>query len=366
MSRPPVSAGAPGREPDIHRAIVQFADAGRAFALAVVLKDVGSTPRQAGTKAMVDSGGAILGTIGGGAVEAETQRRAVQAIRSGRPLVFDFALEGTSAEDDSPICGGSMRILVDPTACDHRGVYAEVAEARRLRRRGVLLTTVRSEPEAKVAVQWFPADSIPADAGFPGAQILRSVLEAQAPRLLVRDSPPEGVPLEVMVEPLIPPPLLVIAGGGHIGQALALQAGLVGFDVLVIDDRAEFTDPALYPPGVTTRCGDVARELAELRVADDTYIALVTRGHRHDQAALAACIRKPAAYVGMIGSRRKVALVRKDLLESGAAGEDQLSRVYAPIGLDIGAQTVPEIATSIVAQLIAVLRKGSAPRMPVK
>lgn len=91
---------------------------------------------------------------------------------------------------------------------------------------------------------------------------------------------------------------------------------------------------------------------------------MVTRGHRHDKAALAACIHKGAAYVGMIGSRRKVALLKKDLLESGAATAEELGRVYAPIGLDIGAETVPEIAASIVAQLIGVRRKGSAPRMP--
>lgn len=179
-------------------------------------------------------------------------------------------------------------------------------------------------------------------------------------------SPPEGdeVRLEraegvqVLVEPVTPPPLLLIAGGGHVGQALARQGALVGFDVLVVDDRSEFTDPALFGPGVRTRCGDIARELARFPVAADTYIAIVTRGHQHDRAALAACIRSPAAYIRMIGSRRKVAMVRQDLLESGAATEAELGRVCAPIGLDIGAETVPEIAASIVAELIAVRRGG--------
>jgi xanthine dehydrogenase accessory factor len=116
---------------------------------------------------------------------------------------------------------------------------------------------------------------------------------------------------------------------------------------------------------VAARCGDIATELAALPIAGDTYVVIVTRGHEHDQRALAACLRRPAAYVGMIGSRRKVALIRKDLLESGAATEEELARIYAPIGLDIGAETVPEIATSIVAQLVAVRRKGSSPRMPL-
>jgi len=350
---------------DIHRAASEFADSGRAFAVAVILKDAGSTPRKAATKALIDSSGAIRGTIGGGAVEAETQRRAVEAIRAGRPLVFDFALEGTSAKDDRPICGGTLRILVDPTAARQRAAYALAAEAQRRRRRGVLVTTVRTSPVTQVAVQWFPEESLAADPGFPGGEAMRSALAGETAQYLVQDLPQEGTQLEVLVEPLIPLPLLVIAGGGHIGQALALQATLVGFQVVVIDDRGEFTDPALFPEGVATRCGDIAQVLAGFPVAGDTYIVVVTRGHEQDRRALAACLRKPAAYIGMIGSRRKVALLRKHLLESGAATEEELGRVYAPIGLDIGAETVPEIATSIVAQLVAVRRKGRSPRLPM-
>jgi xanthine dehydrogenase accessory factor len=174
------------------------------------------------------------------------------------------------------------------------------------------------------------------------------------------------VHLEVLVEPLIPPPLLVIAGGGHIGQALALQAGLVGFQAVVVDDRSEYVDPSLYPEGTDLRCGDIPRLMAEMPVAADTYIVIVTRGHQQDEQALAACIRRPAAYIGMIGSRRKVAMIRSDMLASGAATEAEFGRVFAPIGLDIGAQTVGEIAASIVAQLVAVRRRGTAPRMPTR
>jgi len=358
---------------DIYRTALEWTDSGRAFAVAVILKDVGHTPRKAATKALIDADGSICGTVGGGPVEAETQRRAVEAVRSGRPLVFDFALEGSTPRADSPICGGSLRILVDPTAARHRAVYAEIAEALRLRRRGVLVTTVRTASATEVSVRWFSAEgeegSLLCVARYAGRsragdEAIRTVLAGGTPQYLVQDLPAEGAQLEVLVEPLVLPPLLVIAGGGHIGQALALQAGLVGFQVVVIDDRREFVDPALFPDGVATRCGDIARELAALPISGDTYVVIVTRGHQHDQRALAACIRRPAAYIGMIGSRRKVALMRKDLLDSGAATAEELGRVYAPIGLDIGAETVPEIAASIVAQLIAVRRKGEAPRMP--
>ena len=161
---------------------------------------------------------------------------------------------------------------------------------------------------------------------------------------------------------MIPKPLLLIAGGGHIGQALALQASLVGFDITVIDDRAEFTDPALYPEGTQRRRGNIPQQIAAGPVASDRYIVIVTRGHKLDAEALEACIHAPVAYVGMIGSRRKVALMRQSFIESGIATAEQFDWVFTPIGLDIGAVTVPEIAASITAELIAVRRGGIARR----
>jgi xanthine dehydrogenase accessory factor len=162
----------------------------------------------------------------------------------------------------------------------------------------------------------------------------------------------------VLVEPVIPKPLLVIAGGGHIGQALARQASIVGFDVTILDDRAEFTDPALFPEDTRTICGDIPKKVANLSSGSDTYIVVVTRGHKLDAEALEACIHAPVAYVGMIGSSRKVSLIRRNFIETGLATEEEFNRVFTPIGLDIGAVTVPEIAASITAELIAVRRKG--------
>ena len=408
VAQPPPAGHLP--EADIHQALVDDADAGRAVALAVILSDTGSAPRKAGTKALVDATGAIRGTIGGGPVEAEAQRRAVDAIRTGRPVVFDVPLEGTSAAGASPICGGRVRILIDPTAAAHRAAFAAAVQARRERRRGTLVTTVHPGPPVRTEVRFVAEGGKPEISGTlplsvtlsrpagasEGSRCGRclSAVERQQPRRDSSASLREGrndnaleVPetcdaagaetrraipgteapaAEVLVEPLVPPPLLVIAGGGHIGQALAVHAGLVGFDVLVLDDRSEFVEPSLYPPDVATRCGDVAAALAGLPIDGGTFIAIVTRGHQHDRQALAACIRAPAAYVGMIGSRRKVAIIRRDLLESGTASADEIARVYAPIGLDIGAETVPEIAASIVAQLIAVRRRGDAPRVPIE
>jgi xanthine dehydrogenase accessory factor len=191
-----------------------------------------------------------------------------------------------------------------------------------------------------------------------------AAIEEEEARLLVLPGSESDESTEVLIEPLLPRPRLLVVGGGHVGRAVAHQADLVGFDVTVLDDREEFTRPALFPEGTTTLCGDIRKEVEAFPFESGTFVVIVTRGHVHDATALAACLGRPAAYVGMIGSRRKVAILRKDFIASGQATAEEFDCVYAPIGLDLGAVTVPEIATSIVAQLIAVRRQGSAPRMP--
>lgn len=344
---------------DIHQVIAELAERGDRLAVALVLEAEGSTPVGVGAKAAIGASGAIHGTVGGGAVEAETQRRGAEAIASGRPLVFRFELLGRAAGDTSPICGGWMRLLVDPAAAQHRDAYAAAAAARVRRERGALLTRIRGSDPCEVAVQFLRGDAIPPELDFPGAEAVHAVLKSEGPELF------GGEGSEVLVEPLIPRPVLVIVGGGHVGQAVAAQADLVGFEIVVLDDRPEFTRPERFPTGATLRCGPLAEQIAALPFGGDTYVVIVTRGHQHDAEALAVCLRRPAAYVGMIGSRRKVALMRDDFVTSGRATAEEFARVYAPIGLDIGAATVPEIATSIVAQLIAVRRAGRAPRMPL-
>jgi len=366
---------------DIYREAVTRIDGGRPFAMAIVLDTEGSTPQRTGVRAVIDEAGQICGTLGGGPVEAEAQRRAVEVCQSGRAAVIAIDLHDAYSRDARGICGGRMRILLDPTAPKDRACYAQAAETLERHERGVLLTTIRTGYPAvrypavrgrtlgrtldvtDVTVQWHAAEAVPEIVGFPGAEAIQSCVDRESAQLLAADAQDPEASVEVLIEPVIPKPNLLIVGGGHVGQALARQAVPLGFDVTVIDDRPEFTQPALFPDGVATRCGDVPREVAAFAMADavtDAFIVLVTRGHKHDAEALEACIHAPAAYVGMIGSRRKVAMMRRHFIESGLATEDEFDGVHAPIGLDIGAVTVPEIATSIAAQLVAVRRQSPA------
>jgi xanthine dehydrogenase accessory factor len=354
------------RPTDICQNVVEFIDNGEVFAVALVLKAEGSTPRKAGVRAIIEQTGKIHGTLGGGLVEAEAQRRAVEACRSKQPAVFDMDLYGADRTAEVPICGGSMRILVDPTPAKDRESFAGMAEALRSRKHGVMLTTIRTAAQTETGSQWMLQKAVAPDAPFPGAEKIGTCLRRETPELFSVNIRNPEIQTEVLVEPVIPKPLLLIAGGGHIGQALAFQASLVGFDITVIDDRPEFTDPALYPAGTETRCVDIPQQIAAGPIADDTYIVIVTRGHKLDAEALEACIHAPAAYVGMIGSRRKVTLMRQSFVESGIATAEQFDRVFTPIGLDISAVTVPEIAASITAELIAVRRTARAHKTSMK
>jgi xanthine dehydrogenase accessory factor len=331
---------------EVYQTVVEWLDAGTRFALVTVLKDAGSTPRKAGTRAIVDAEGNLWGTIGGGLLESEARAAAVGAVRTGAVGLFDFRFAGASARGDDPVCGGTMRVLIDPTVPSHRAAYERAADALRERRRGLLLTAV-ANVTLRVSVTWLGEGDTPGDGA--AAEAVAAAHSTQAPQYFA--GPSQG-----LAEPVIPIPLLLVAGGGHVAQALARQAVLLGWEVRVVDDRAEFADPLLYPAGIDARRGRFRDVATQWPLNRDTYVAVVGRGHKVDADALAAVIDKPVGYLGMMGSRRKVALLRNEFLESGLATAEQFDRVHAPIGLDIGAQTVEEIAAAIVAQLVAVRR----------
>ena len=343
--------------PCIYDTIVELIDRGTPLAVALVVSAQGSTPQCAGARAIFDGSGRLWGTIGGGMVEARALQMAAEACQSGKPRVFDCEMTNADAAVEGAVCGGTMRVFVDPTVTRHRACFAEAARRLAERRKGCLLTKIHARNEAEVDIQWLAETSIATSTSFPGAEAIQSCLESGRPQRFVDESNTAAAE-EVFIEPVLPPPLLVIAGGGHVGRAVALEAARVGFDVTLIDDRPEYADAASFPPDIRVKCGPVVEQIAACPLDAESFVVLVTRGHRHDAKALAECIHRPLAYLGMIGSRRKVALVRKTFLEGGLATAEEFDRVRAPIGLEIGAVTVPEIAVSIVAQLIAVRRKG--------
>jgi xanthine dehydrogenase accessory factor len=151
---------------------------------------------------------------------------------------------------------------------------------------------------------------------------------------------------------------LILCGGGHVGQAVAQAGVFLGFRVTVIDDRADFASRERFPDQkIKLIASDFVAALQSLQITPASHVVLVTRGHKHDEICLREVINRPARYIGMIGSRRRTTTIRAHLKREGIADE-LLRRIYAPIGLDIGAQTPEEIALAILAEIIMIRRGG--------
>jgi xanthine dehydrogenase accessory factor len=356
---------------------LQLLESGQDFALVKLAADRGSTPRAAGAEMLVRRDGSIAGTIGGGLLELTMMTAAREVLEDGRSRVTDMGLTGSDvASEDKMICGGSAKVLVtyvppgDPALLEVcRGFRA----ARAAQRRAWLFTILPENESDAGRGKAGEGDALAADSGegvtveyclledddsVAGAQPCEpGLLRAAVGKIAVHGSArlPDG--RTVLVEPLEPPATVVVCGGGHVGQALAPVALNAGFRVVVIDDREEFADPQRLP-GATVVLAPFDAALARVGVAEHSYVVIVTRGHVHDIAVLEQALRTPARYIGLMASRGKRARIWAALRESGF-GEEDLARVYSPIGLEIGAETPAELAVSIVAQLIQV-RAGEA------
>jgi xanthine dehydrogenase accessory factor len=160
-----------------------------------------------------------------------------------------------------------------------------------------------------------------------------------------------GGEMEILLEPMVPEPPLLVCGGGHVARALVPLARSVGFAPIVVDDLEELANAQRFPDALRLIDSFDVRDWTDVPLDDRSYAVIVTRDHAQDQALLEQLIGRELAYLGLIGSRRKVAMFKQRLIARGVP-EERLQRLRAPIGLDIGAQTPEEIAVAIVAELI--------------
>ena len=197
---------------------------------------------------------------------------------------------------------------------------------------------------------------------FPRTQTESLYYRAEGERIHRLEAKESDDVYEVMIEVIEPPATLLIVGGGHIGLSLATVGQSCGFSVAVLDDRATFANEERFPMADKIMAGDVGTHLDEFPVGSNTYVVLVSRGHKVDEEALRHTVARGAAYVGMIGSKRRVSTVLRHLAEEGFPLE-ALEAVYTPIGINIGAETPEEIAVSIMAEIIMVRRRGKGGQM---
>lgn len=340
---------------------------GKPVAYCRLVETRGSTPQKAGALMLVYPDGSQAGTLGGGCVEAEVKRRALAIMDAGRAEVATFQLDHDYGWDDGLICGGRMKILVQPIQAAESRTYFQRLGELLSRREG--LTEVIAFDESRAGELPIPCQlafdrqgTLAAALGISDQSPAVAQLAAELKPLL--DRPRPYVVAGTAYLPTLARCPLVIVGGGHVGQAVAQLAADLDFDVWVIDDREPIVSQERFPKATRRIAGTVEEVLPELEISPDTYCLIVTRGHNHDERALYHLADRGARYVGLIGSRRKIKMIFDDLLEEGIRAE-ALSRVYAPLGIDIGSQTVPEIAVSICAELVSHRnRSGVVPGRP--
>ena len=338
---------------DLLRNLTDALEGGLERIVCQVVETRGSTPQKAGALMIVDADGGQVGTLGGGCIEAEVKRKAVRRVGLVGAAIESFVLDHDYAWADGLICGGKMVITTE--ALRGEGPLAYYTAYRKLLESGEGLT------EAVVIEPSRLAADVPLGAryvfGFDG-RFVAGWPEARAPEEVAGrivplvDRPKAGMRGGVVVMPTLPRIRLVIVGAGHVGQAVGALASQADFDVWVVDDRHQYANSERFPAAERLLVGPIDEVLATLDVTPNTFALIVTRGHGHDQEALYHLAPTAASYVGLIGSTRKIKLIFDSLREAGIP-DAALERVAAPVGIDIGSQTVPEIAVSIVAELIA-------------
>ncbi len=315
----------------------------------------GSTPQKAGAAMLVFEDGSQAGTLGGGCVEAEVKRKALRILAGGPAEIVCFQLDNDYGWDDGLICGGRMQVLIDPVRDEQTRQYyralAKLIAAGQACQEAVSFDDEKSGIPMSACLLF--ANEGELVAGIRTGELTEDKIQVVREKLLaLRDRPRPQAADGLSFLPVLERCRLVIVGGGHVGKAVAEMAVALDFEVCVADDRPEFVSKERFPHVDEVFSGPMDDVLPRVAVTPNTYCLIVTRGHNHDEQALYHLCQRGARYVGMIGSKRKIKLIFDDLVREGVPAQ-VLERVYAPVGIDIGSQTVPEIAVSIMAELIA-------------
>jgi len=361
---------------DFYTALNQSLETAPRVAVATIVRTRGSSPREVGARMLVRPDGATDGTVGGGCGEAEVWRAALEVMQDDQPRMVVVDLTNEIAMSTDGVCGGIIDIFVEPWHKNGTNLASGVLDAVQRHRLVATATVVSRSRGMPIALgeKLLIVDGQPHGGGFSWSALQARVL-ADAPSVVAQGQsqsrtykfdelhePEVSGQVGVFFDLALPRPRLVIVGAGHVAVPIAEVGRLLDFEVVVIDDRPSFANAERFPGADRIIVDDFATALEGIEITPSTYVVLVTRAHTHDVHALRRIVRKPAGYIGMIGSRRRVYAVFKLLQQEGVPLEDLL-RVHAPIGLDIKTETPGEIAVSVGAELLKARRGGGAASM---
>jgi len=342
---------------------IKLLEDGQPGVLATVVRTKGSTPQKPGAMLLIREDGSGVGTLGGGCVEGDIWFAAKEILRlHGGPEFKDYYLNEDIAARDGLVCGGTMYFYLEPLwqPEEFLSIGTALMDAYDGGAPVGLATVVKagsggSNQGAKLLLRM--DGSIQGTLGEPDLDakaiaVAQRVAEVGNVETIVTN---DGT--EVFVEGFTTPPTLVMVGGGHVGKATADLANMLGYRVLVVDDRPEFANAERFPYADQIVVSTYDRWTEHVSINVNSFIVAATRGHRYDDMALESALTTPARYIGLLGSRRKTMMIYRRLIQQGTSTE-RLHQVHAPIGLDIGGLTPEELAVSIMSEIIMVRRGG--------
>jgi len=330
---------------------------GRRTVLARIIRQTGSAPRTIGAQCLITEEGTLMGTVGGGRLEFEVLDQAKVMFREGRSSILSFRMTGNEVAKSEMLCGGSVDVYLETIFPENevaRKIFNNLATIVDHGHTGVLITRISegiNPADTACRILIGKSGLITGElAGMPPNLNQRLPHLMKTRQVALFESEDGDI---LFIESIKPDDVLYLFGAGHISRHVATLAEMVGFTVVVIDDREEFANRKRFPKAKEIIVTPFGTAFDKININSSSYVVIVTRGHAHDRDVLRQALNDPGVYIGMIGSRRKIKIIYRSLMADGIS-TDQLDQVHSPIGLSIGAQTPEEIAVSIVAELIQV------------
>jgi len=326
---------------------------GAVIATATVVQTWGSSPRGVGAKMAVTSGGRMVGSVSGGCVENAVVELGIESLKSERPQLLHFGVADETAWEVGLACGGSIDVFVKPLDPE---LFEKMYALLMSEDSGVLLTVIRGHEEL------LGREMLVVDGGIIHGPlgnewdsiVLNLAHDVLSQGVSRRVSLSEDV--EVFAEAILPPPTLIVVGGVHIAIALVFMAKTLGYRTVLIDPRRAWGSEERFPHADNLIQSWIDEAFGQIQIHRSTAIAMLTHDPKIDDPALKIALNSSAFYVGALGSKTTNAKRRERLLSEGMT-EEQISRLRAPIGLDIGAQTPEEIALAVMSEVVAAHRK---------
>lgn len=338
---------------DIFSDLLRWQLEGASIALATVIQTWGSSPRKAGSKMALTLDGKITGSVSGGCVENAVFEAGVESLKTKRPRLLHFGVADESAWEVGLACGGIIEVFVKPYDTDFFEELRSVIEAEQS---AATVTVVRGPDELlghELLIR--EAGQVTGTLGNEwDEKVLSLAMETLLQGVSRRVELNEAV--EVFIEAILPSPALVVVGGVHITVALVSLAKTLGYRTIVIDPRKAWGSMERFPHADQLIQAWPDDAFDQFNVTRSTAIAVLTHDPKLDDPALKIALCSKAFYVGALGSKTTNAKRRERLLNDGM-NESQLSRLHAPIGLDLGAQSPEEIALAIMAEVVEAHRK---------